>query len=103
MPLSQKQLQDVCMLHSGDHRQCRYLAQDDNDPRKWYCLKQKKTDKATIDNRIKQFVDDCKKKSIDPKSQGIPLGDGCDGYTVLKHIEQGYDKDNSKKIKSGGG
>lgn len=103
MPLSQKQLQDVCLLYIGDHRQCRYLAQDDTDSRKWYCLKKKGTDKATIDNRIKQFEEDCRKKGIDPKSQGIPLGDNCGGYVVLKQVEQGYDKDNSKQVKSKGG
>ena len=91
MPLSNKQLQDVCMLYCGDHRQCRYLAEDDNDHSKWYCLKKKKTDKDKIDKRMAQFVKDCAQKGIDPKSQNIPMGDNCAGYPVLKVIQQGYD------------
>lgn len=91
MPLSNKQLQDVCMLYSGDSRQCRYLAEDDDDPNKWYCLKKRKADKDRIDQRIGQFVADCNRKSVDPHSQSIPLGDNCAGYPVLKIIDQGYD------------
>lgn len=91
MPLSNKQLQDVCMLYCGDSRQCRYLAEDDDNSSKWYCLKKRKSDKDRIDQRINQFVADCARKKIDPKSQNIPLGDNCAGYPVLKIIDQGYD------------
>ncbi len=93
MPLSRKQLQDICMLFCGDHRQCRYLAEDDADHNKWYCLKHT-SKKSKIDNRIDAFVKDCKKKGVDPNGQGIPLGDNCSGYPILKIIEQGFDVKN---------
>ena len=91
MPLSLKQLKDVCMLYSGDHRRCRYLAQDDTDTTKWYCLK-KSSKKYDIDDESQEFLKDLKKKGLDPRKQGIPLGDNCAGYPILKHIDQGYDK-----------
>lgn len=93
MPLSQNHLQDVCMLHCGDSRQCRYLAEDDDNPNKWYCLKKRKTDKDMIDQRVNQFVKDCQRKNVDPHSQNIPMGDNCGGYPILKVIDQGYDCD----------
>ena len=89
--LSLKQLQDVCMLYSGNYKRCRYLAQDDTDSSKWYCLK-KHVKKTEIDDETSEFLKEAKKKNIDPYKQNIPLGDNCDGYPVLKHIEQGYDK-----------
>jgi len=79
------------MLYSGNHKRCRYLAQDDTDSNKWYCLK-KSTKKSEIDDETVEFLKELKKKQLDPYKQGIPLGDNCDGYPVLKHIEQGYDK-----------
>ena len=91
MPLSQRQLTDVCMLYSGDHRQCRYLEEDDADSSKWYCLKKKTIEKKKIDKRINQFIQDCTKKGVDPKAQNIPLADNCAGYPILKIIDQGYD------------
>ena len=91
MPLSLKQLQDVCMLYSGTSRRCRYLTQDDNDLTKWYCLK-KTSKKADIDDEVMEFLKDAKKKGMDPRRQPVPLGDNCDGYLPLKHLEQGYDK-----------
>lgn len=92
MPLSLKQLHDVCMLHSGNYKRCRYLAQDDSDSTKWYCLK-KSSKKSEVDDEAVEFLKELKKKGLDPRKQGIPLGDNCDGYPVLKHLEQGYDKD----------
>lgn len=89
MPLSIKQLNDYCLLFSGDHTQCRYLAEEDDG--NWYCLKKKKADRDTIDNRILKFVSDCAQKGIDPTSQNIPMGDNCAGYPILKFIEQGHD------------
>lgn len=88
--LSLKQLQDVCLIHSNN--QCRYLAMDNNDWQKWYCLKQQKSTKKKIDKKVSQFIQDAKKSGLDPFSSGVALGDNCSGYPVLKHIEQGYDK-----------
>jgi arabinogalactan endo-1,4-beta-galactosidase len=68
---------------------CRYAAQDDSDPTKWYCLKLS-SKKAEIDDETKDFLKDAKKKGIDPKT--APLGDNCSGYPILKYKEQGYDK-----------
>ncbi len=91
--LSLKQLQDVCMLYSGDYKRCRYLAQDDVDSSKWYCLK-KSAKRQEIDDETVEFLNELKKKQLDAKKQGIPLGDNCNGYPILKHIEQGHDKGN---------
>lgn len=89
--LSKKQLQDVCLLYTLNHQRCRYLAQDDIDWQKWYCLK-KTSKRSDIDVETNEFIADCRKKNQDPKQAGIPLGDNCQGYPVLKFIEQGYDK-----------
>lgn len=92
--LSQKQLQDVCLIYSQDgSSRCRYLSEDRQDFNKWYCVKHKKKEKSKIDIKVQDFVKDCKSKGIDPYSQGIPLGDNCSGYPVLKHTVQGYDVD----------
>ena len=92
MPLSKKHLQDVCLLNSGNYNRCRYLAQDDNDYSKWYCLK-KSQKKAEIDIETSDFVRDSRKKGQDPRKANIPLGDNCGGYPIMKYIEQGHDKD----------
>lgn len=91
MPLSKKHLQDVCLLQGG-YKKCRYLAQDDTDYTKWYCLK-KTSKKDEIDQEVDDFVRETKKKGQDPKKTGTALGDNCEGYPILKIIEQGYDKD----------
>ena len=87
--LSDKQLNDVCLLHQ-DHGQCRYL---DEDPRTWqyHCMKHRKVRKDDIDEKVSDFLIECKKKGVDPDSQGFPMGDNCSGFPVLKHIQQGYD------------
>jgi hypothetical protein len=91
MPLSLAQLKDVCLLHRQDYKRCRYLAQDDMDGSKWYCLK-KTVKKVEIDDETDEYVKECRKKNLDPRQQPIPLGDNCAGYPVLKHIDQGYDQ-----------
>jgi hypothetical protein len=92
MSLSQKHLEDVCMLYSGDSRTCRYLIDDDQGHGKWYCLKMRPEECKKINLRLREFLRDCKKKGIDPISQNIPLGDNCQGYLLLRDLEQGYDK-----------
>jgi hypothetical protein len=89
MPLSLKQLKDVCLIYSGTSNKCRYLAQDDSDSTKWYCLKQS-SKKAEIDDETKEYLKDSKKKGLGSKA--TPLGDNCAGYPILKYKEQGYDK-----------
>jgi hypothetical protein len=91
MTLTRNQLQNVCLLYAGTSKQCRYLRQDDKSWDKWHCLKHKKIEKAKIDVKIEDWLKECKKKGQDPHSQGVPLGDNCTGYPILKHIDQGYD------------
>lgn len=91
MSLSQKQLQNVCLLFCGDHRQCRYL-EEDTTSWKWNCIKHKKSAKDAKDKEIEKFVCQCNMNGIDPKTKGVPLGDNCAGYPILRNIEQGYDK-----------
>ena len=87
--LSQKQLQNICLYGNGNHKTCRYLYQDDMDHRKWYCSKLHKTKKQKVDEAVVDFTKECKKKGIDPKTRGVPLGDNCQGFPILKHITQG--------------
>jgi hypothetical protein len=91
MPLSLKQLQDVCLQQVSDNRKCKYLGQDDNDPSLWHCLK-KSPKKKEIDDEVVDYLKELKKKGIDPHTQNIPLGDNCSGYPILKFVKQGYDQ-----------
>jgi hypothetical protein len=96
--LSIKQIQDVCGAGSGTmgnspSKVCRYLHDETGvGGTKFLCLKLRKTDKANIDRRANDFIHECKRKNIDPTQEGVPLGDNCQGYPVLRTIEQGYDK-----------
>jgi len=91
MPLSLKQLQDVCLQYSSSYyKRCRYLAQDELETSKWHCLK-KSMQKSEIDDETSVFLADLKNKGADPKRQGVPLGDNCDSYPLLKHVVPGYD------------
>lgn len=89
--LSLKQLSDVCLYNTDDSDRCRYLARDDTDTTKWYCVK-KSSKKSTIDDEVADFLKNMEKKGLDPRKQGVPLGDNCDGYLILKHVSQGYDQ-----------
>lgn len=91
MPLSLKQLNDVCLVNGGTKR-CRYLGEDELDPSKFYCLKQNAARRSEIDDEVKDFQATVKKRGQDPNAQGVPLGDNCKGYPILKHVVQGYDK-----------
>lgn len=89
--LSQKQLKDICLANDTSYQRCRYLSQDENDYTKFYCLK--KTAKAhDIDVELDDFLREVRRKGKDPRSENVPLGDNCQGYPLLRHIEQGYDK-----------
>ena len=88
--LSQKQLQDICLMFIGDHRQCRYL-QEDPMAWRWYCVKHKQSAKKRLDDNISKFVAECNEAGIDSRSQGLAMGDNCQGYPIFKHLIQGYD------------
>lgn len=89
--LSKNQLKDVCLVDSDIHTKCRYLAEDENDPGKFHCLK--KSSKAKdIDTEVQDFLTEMHLKGKDPKRQHVPMGNNCSGYVILRHKEQGYDK-----------
>ena len=91
MALTNKQLQDVCFIWGGTS-QCRYLDEDiDDDSNIVHVCKKKSSFKKVIDEELVEFLSDCKKNSQDPAKQGVPLGDNCTGYVVLKVKPQGYD------------
>lgn len=87
--LSLKQIQDICLVY-GSSKKCRYLAQDDSNGLKWYCLKQSGR-KKDIDDEVKELIAESIKNNVDLQKQGVPLGDNCIGYPLLKYINQGYD------------
>lgn len=87
MPLTLKQLNDVCLMNQGSD-QCRYLAEDDQG--KFYCIKLT-SKKAAIDKEVDEFKKKQKSMGVDPVGLGHPLGDNCKGYTFFRHKTQGYD------------
>jgi hypothetical protein len=91
--LSAKQLRDVCLVSDGTYKKCRYLAQDENDWTKFHCVK-KTSRSQLIDVELDDFIRDSQKKGKDPRKENIPMGDNCQGYPLLRHVEQGYDKKN---------
>ena len=90
MPLSKKQLEDICLLNSGDSGTCRFLRDDDNSYNCWHCVKLRPKESSKINMKVNEFIRDCKKKKQDPHAQNVPLGDNCKGYPLLKHVDQGY-------------
>jgi len=90
--LSTKQLKDVCLI-GGTSERCRYLAEDETDHLKYYCLK--KSSKAKdVDIEVEDFIKDMKRRGKDVSKENIPIGNNCSGYPVLRYKEQGYDKSN---------
>ena len=91
MALSNKQLKDVCLLW-GNSQQCIYLDEDnDDDGNCVHVCKKLSVFKGIIDGEVMEFFSEMKKSGQDPVLQGVPLGDNCQGYIVLKAKEQGYD------------
>jgi len=86
--LSKKHLERHCLPYGG-HLRCRYLAEDDYDYSKFYCLK-KSYKKADIDLEVDAVLK-LRDKGKDPEKQGIPIGNNCAGYLTLKNVLQGYD------------
>lgn len=91
--LSEKHLKDVCLMYDQTHRKCRYLSQDDLDYSKFHCLKLS-NEAAAIDEEVDEFLKECRSKNKNPNNEGVPLGDNCPGYLILRNIEQGFDKKN---------
>ena len=91
MALTQKQLQDVCFLWGGSN-QCRYLDEDQDDKgNQVHVCRKMSPNKQIIDEEVDEFFKDVNKNGQDPMKQGVPLGDNCRGYIVLKTKPQGYD------------
>lgn len=88
--LSKKHLEDYCLPYSG-HLRCRFLAEDEHDWSKFYCIKKSKK-RAEINAEVVELIKEMKQKGLSPETQGVPLGDNCDGFILLRHLEQGYDK-----------
>ena len=89
--LSKNHLKDVCLLDQNTHMKCRYLAEDENDRGKFYCLKRSSKAKD-IDMEVEDFLKEMQIKGKDPSKQNVPIGNNCSGYVILRHKEQGYDK-----------
>lgn len=95
MALTERQIKDVCDIYGGSNR-CRYmdeeLIEDSNgDLNIVYVCRRKSPDKQAIDQQLIAQIADCKSNGVDPHDAGIPMGDNCDGYVVLKTKPQGYD------------
>jgi hypothetical protein len=94
MALTKKQVNDVCFI-SGGSKQCRYLDEDiDEHGNVVNLCKKLSPDRQIIDSELIDFFKDMKTSGQDPFKQGVPLGDNCQGYIVLKTKQQGYDVKN---------
>lgn len=94
MALTKKHLNDVCYLQGG-HLQCRYLDEDFDDNGQIVSIcKKLSPERKIIDQELRDFLNDAKKTGQDPIQQGVPLGDNCQGFVVLKSKPQGYDVKN---------
>ena len=89
MPLTVKQVKDVCLANQG-YKACRYLSPDDQNWGKFHCLK-KTAQKKVIDEEVHDTLVQLKIAGQDYKKQNVPVGDNCSGYPLLRIIEQGYD------------
>lgn len=89
--LSNKHLIDVCLADQNSHLKCRYLAEDEKDYGKFYCLK-KSIRAKEIDLEVNDFLLDLQRRGKSPEDEKVPVGNNCSGYLFLRHKEQGYDK-----------
>lgn len=86
MALTIRHLGEVCLLHHPDPtKTCRYLVNDELEPDKWYCQKLRAEAKRQIDDGIDAATRKARVRS------GVPSGDNCEGYPLLKHMPQGFD------------
>jgi len=94
MPLSLKQVNDICLSWHG-HKQCRYLATGDDGSQQ--CMKLVQKEKNRIDKEVRELREKAKANGQDVKGFNRALGDNCQGYVVLRYLKQGYDVDKKKK------
>jgi hypothetical protein len=88
MTLTNRHLNEVCLVYHQDiSKTCRYILNDELDPRKWYCQKLRPESKSLIDESLAEMSRASKARI------GIPSGDNCPGYPLLKHVDQGFDVD----------
>lgn len=90
--LSLKQLDDICLVNSPNSDRCRYLAQDENEFGKFYCIKLSSR-REQIDEEVGEYIAEMRRLGRDPRGDKLPLGDNCQGYPLFRNLEQGYDKD----------
>lgn len=92
MVLSLKQVKDVCLINGGANM-CKYLDEEFDDNGKLIDICKKiSPDSKIIDSQLVEFLTNMKSAGLDPKQQGVPLGDNCQGYLPLKAKIQGYDQ-----------
>lgn len=89
MPLSNKQVKDVCLAGHG-YQACRYLSPDSQSWGRYNCLKLT-AQKRVIDEEVRDTLIALVAKGVDFRKQKLPVGDNCAGYPLLRIIEQGYD------------
>ena len=83
--LSNNQLKNVCLAWEGSAKTCRFL---ESRPSGHQCMKLR-PEAQQINIKVNEFLSNCKKKGLDPTTQGAPLGDNCQGCLVLKSIQVG--------------
>jgi len=87
--LTKEHLNCYCLPFGGPSR-CKYLAEDDNYIGRYYCLK-KSVKKKIVDAELNEIIKSLKSKGKDPTKQGIPQGNNCSGFILLKNKKQGDD------------
>lgn len=86
MSISKNHLENICLLHHGDKSKiCRYLGNDELDESLWVCRKLHPSSKARMDSEAES--------AMRRRDKGVPSGDNCPGYPILRNIVQGYDFD----------
>lgn len=88
MPLTKKQVNDVCNVYGGA-MQCRYLAVNGQGGN--HCIKKNKKLKAAIDKKTENYIKEEKKHGNNPWSGYTPIYDGgtCKGFIMLSKLPQG--------------
>ena len=88
MTLTNLHLEQVCLMqHIDALKTCRYLVCDELEEGKWHCQKMRVETKAKIDRELSMLDNESIVKL------GIPAGDNCGGFPLMKHIMQGFDLD----------
>jgi len=75
------------MMACGDHRECRYIREEEDGT--FNCCKLRPNEKIKIDQKIDEFLRECKTKGVDPYGTDSPLGDNCQGHLILHSIITG--------------